>query len=287
MPGSLSSLCEAAISAPAVKLTETVVGCLAPPLGFQPRELDPNKDPNNDQVVIANEALSRFKAFIKPDPEHVDIEILFMLSFWGDWAEAARDIARLAAVSKGYLTASELLLGHMKWVVDLLHGQVADYMTKLWGPEGQGFLSAPGLFERKMHLVWKLRGGKRFRQVILEIEERMAYDDDEDDDEDAELGLDHDLQLALEDPELSDGYKAAFINDLSRIIVEREVVEILRQQYEEEEPEEAGLPLRLLGLRVPAAQELEEVWVEEENPKQQTLNPKPLLARSQAPRFLP
>ena len=82
-------------------------------------------------------------------------------------------------------------------------------------------------------------------------------------------------------------------------------MQIVRQQYEEagsrsdesvahsccqeearraqEEPEEeAGLPLRLLGLRFPAAQELEEVWVEEENPKQQTLNPKPLLDRSLA-----
>ena len=53
-----------------------------------------------------------------------------------------------------------------------------------------------------------------------------------------------------------------------------------RRAQEEEPEEEVGLPLRLLDLRFPAAQELEEVWVEEENPKPQTLNPKPLLDRS-------
>ncbi|CAE7465318.1 unnamed protein product, partial [Symbiodinium sp. CCMP2456] len=174
------------------ELKEMVVEWLAPPLGFHHRELDPEKasDPR-DEVDIANEVLRRFKAFIKPDPEEVDVEILFMLSFWASWAEAARDIARLAAVSKGYRDASKLLLVHMKWVVDLLCGQ------------GQGLVSAPFLFAEKMHLVWKLRGGRRFRQVILEIEDRMAYDDDED----AELGLDSLLEEALEDPELSGGQK--------------------------------------------------------------------------------
>lgn len=65
------------------ELTEMVVSFLAPPLGFQPHELKPSEELDNYEE-IASEAQDRFDAFIKPDPEEVDIEILFMLSFWGD-----------------------------------------------------------------------------------------------------------------------------------------------------------------------------------------------------------
>ena len=56
------------------ELTEMVVGFLAPPLGFQPRELEPIPDVVQAGTRLA-QARSCFEALIKPNPGEDEVEI--------------------------------------------------------------------------------------------------------------------------------------------------------------------------------------------------------------------
>ena len=163
------------------ELTEMVVGFLAPPLGFQPRELAPTEDPDSIQAALQlHIARSRFEAFlqqtqprIKPIPGEDEVEIFPMMCIWDDWAEPARDFGRLAAVSKDCRTACALIHGHMVDVAGLLVEQAAEWMMEEWAD------ALSDLFKKKMITLWCVHGGKRCRQAFLQVYDALDADPDD------------------------------------------------------------------------------------------------------------